>query len=194
MCSDSSEPFTCNNNVILIASLRGRYCYNFRFIGSDVDTSGTAEGHIIACWSLPFPGCWLLRVPATHVPTPSYPITHSWAWLCLPPAGHARLSCHLPEVWSILASSSFWTSPSASVCLSAWAARLHFQILLIFKAQLKCWAFLPKAFSEPLPLNTLKLSKYHTRPWYLNYLDNSALSTDKHDIWISLIFVLKGQV
>lgn len=102
-----------------------KYYYNFYFTGSDTYTSGTLQGHNAGPWSLPCSqAAGFLRVLPTHVPTPPNHVTHSLAWHCLLPAGHARLSCCHPEVWSILASSSFWTSPCASWCLSASAAGL----------------------------------------------------------------------
>lgn len=112
-------------DFILITALRGKYCYNFHFIGSGIDTSGTAQCNIIGAWSL---SCYQV-LGSSGFYSPIRPplaihVTYSWPWLCLRPAGHARRSCHLPEVWSTLASSSFWISPCASVYLSASAAHL----------------------------------------------------------------------
>lgn len=124
ICQDSSKYFTCNNWLYPNNSLK-------RQIGSGIDTSGTAQGNIIGPWSL---SCYQMLGSSGLYPPICPPlaihVTYSWPWLCLRPAGHARQSCHLPEVWRILASSSFWISPCASAYLSASAAHLDWWVAL----------------------------------------------------------------
>lgn len=94
------SPLHAATNLILITAFRGKYCYNFHFTGSDIDTSGMAQGHIVGPWSLPCSqAAGLLRVLSIHVPTRSYP-HHSQLGLALPPACRACQTV-MPSSWSL---------------------------------------------------------------------------------------------
>lgn len=125
------QGFTCNNWLYPNNSLKRQILLSSSFyrLRHRYKWDSTRQYHRTLV-PLLLPDAGLLRILSTHMPPLAIHVTYRWPWLCLRPAGHARQSCHLPEVWSILASSSFWISPCASAYLSASAAHLEWWVAL----------------------------------------------------------------